>query len=152
METLERIIAEHPFFQGLETEFANLLVGCASNARFRAGDYIFREGGPANEFYLVRKGKVSLEIFAPQREPIMVETLSAGEILGWSWLIAPYQWKFHARALEDTLAIVLDGKCLRGKCEQNRDFGYELLKRFVGIITQRLESTRFQLLDVYAVK
>ncbi|HEX6804660.1 MAG TPA: cyclic nucleotide-binding domain-containing protein [Terriglobales bacterium] len=152
METLEHVIAEHPFFQGLEPEFANLLVGCASNARFRAGDYIFREGGPANEFYLVRKGKVSLEIFAPQREPIMVETLSAGEILGWSWLIAPYQWKFHARALEDTLAIVLDGKCLRGKCEQNRDFGYELLKRFVGIITQRLESTRFQLLDVYAVK
>jgi CRP/FNR family transcriptional regulator, cyclic AMP receptor protein len=152
METLEHIIAEHPFFQGLEPKFANLLVGCASNARFRAGDYIFREGGPANEFYLVRKGKVSLEIFAPQREPIMVETLTAGEILGWSWLIPPYQWKFHARALEDTLAIVLDGKCLRGKCEQNRDFGYELLKRFVGIITQRLESTRFQLLDIYAVK
>jgi CRP/FNR family transcriptional regulator, cyclic AMP receptor protein len=150
METLERIIAGHEFFAGLKPEFTNLLVGCASNARFRAGDYIFREGGDANEFYLLRKGKVSLEIFAPQREAIMIETLRDGEILGWSWLIPPYQWKFHARALEDTLAIVLDGRCLRAKCEQNHDFGYELLNRFLGIVTQRLESTRFQLLDVYA--
>jgi signal-transduction protein with cAMP-binding, CBS, and nucleotidyltransferase domain len=152
METLERIIADHPFFRGLEPEFTNLLVGCAANARFRAGDYIFREGGEANEFYLIRKGKVSLEIFAPQREPIMIETLSEGEILGWSWLIPPYQWKFHGRALQDTIAIVLDGRCLRAKCEQNRDFGYEVFKRFIGIVTQRLESTRFQLLDVYAAK
>ena len=152
MESLERVIAGHPFFEGLDPEFTNLLVGCASNVRFRAGEYIFREGGDANEFYLVRKGRVSLEIFAPQREPIMIETLTEGEVLGWSWLLPPYQWKFHARAVEDTLAIVLDGRCLRTKCEENPKFGYEVLKRFIGIITQRLESTRFQLLDVYAAQ
>lgn len=152
METLERIIAGHTFFEGLEPEFTSLLVGCASNVRFKAGEYVFREGGDANEFYLIRKGKVSLEIFAPQREPIMIETLMEGEILGWSWLLPPYQWKFHARAVEDTLATVLDGRCLRAKCEENPKFGYEVLKRFIGIITQRLESTRFQLLDVYAAQ
>ncbi|HEY7616011.1 MAG TPA: cyclic nucleotide-binding domain-containing protein [Terriglobales bacterium] len=150
METLERIIAEHPFFADLESYYTTLLVGCASNVRFQAGAYIFKEGEEANEFYLIRTGKVALELFAPQREPIIVETLSEGEILGWSWLVPPYHRKFHAHAVEETRALALDGKCLRTKCEQNHDLGYELLKRFSQVIAQRLEATRYQLLDVYA--
>lgn len=152
METLEHIIAQHPFFAGLDPGYLRLFVGCASNRRFKAGGYILKEGCEANEFYLIRSGKVALEIFPPQRQPIVVETLGDGEILGWSWLLPPYVWKFHARAVEDTAAIALDGKCLRTKCEENHDLGYELLKRFAEIIVQRLEATRFQLLDVYAIK
>ena len=152
METLERIIAEHPFFANLDAEFTNLMVGCASNVRFKKGDYIFREGDPANTFYLIRQGKVAVEIFAPQHEPIIVATLAEGEILGWSWLLAPYQWKHQARAKEDVRAIALDGKCLREKCELNHDLGFEILKRFARIIEQRLEATRLQLIDVYAAR
>ena len=152
MENLERIIAEHPFFADLESDYTGLLVGCASNVRFDSGAYIFKEGGEANEFYLIRAGKVALEVFAPHHKPIMVDTLSEGEVLGWSWLLPPHQWKFHAHAMEDTRAIALDGKCLRSKCEQNHDLGYELLKRFAKIVTQRLEATRLQLLDVYAAR
>jgi CRP-like cAMP-binding protein len=152
METLERIIAEHPFFAGLESYYTSLLVGCASNVRFSPGSYIFKEGGKANEFYLIRSGKVALEVFAPQRKPIVVETLQDGDILGWSWLLPPYVWKFHAHAVQDTRAVALDGKCLRGKCEQNHDLGYELLKRFAQIMGRRLEATRLQLLDVYAAR
>jgi hypothetical protein len=95
---------------------------------------------------------VALEIFAPQREPIVVQTLEAGDVLGWSWLVPPYEWRFHARALETTLAIALDGKCLRTKCEQNHDLGYELMKRVAAVMQKRLEATLFQVLDVYAVK
>ncbi len=152
METLERIISEHPFFAGLDAAFTELMVGCAANVRFRKGDFIFREGDPANSFYLIRHGRVSVEIFAPQYQPIVVATLEEGEILGWSWLLPPYQWKHQARALDDVRAITLDGKCLRQKCEQNHDLGYEVLKRFARIIEQRLESTRLQLIDVYAAR
>jgi CRP-like cAMP-binding protein len=152
METLERFIADHPFFAGLEGSFTGLMVGCASNVRFKNGEYILREGDPANTFYLVREGKVAVEVLAPGRKPIIVATLGEGEILGWSWLLAPYQWRFHARAVEDVRAIALDGKCLRTKCEENHDLGYEVLKRFTQIMERRLEATRLQLLDVYAVK
>ena len=151
METLERIISEHPLFADLEPQYTSLLVGCASNVRFEAGTYIFKEGDEANEFYLIRGGRVALEIFAPQRKPIIVETLSVGDILGWSWLLPPYHWKFHAHAIQDTRAIALDGKCLRTKCEQNHDLGYEVLKRFAQVVDRRLEATRIQLLDIYAV-
>ena len=151
MENLERIIAEHPFFEGLDSEFTKLMVSCASNVRFKAGTYILKEGDPANTFYLIREGKVAVEVFAPQRQPIIVATLSVGELLGWSWLLPPFQWKFHARAIDGVRAIALDGKCLRTKCEENHDLGYAVLKRFAQIMEQRLEATRLQLLDVYSV-
>jgi len=152
VETLERIIANHPFFAGLDDGFTNLMVSCASNVRFKAGDYMFKEGDAANTFYLIREGRVAVEVFAPQHKPIIVATLGVGEILGWSWLLPPFQWKFHAHAAEDTRAIALDGKCLRTKCDQNHDLGYEVVKRFAQIIEQRLEATRLQLLDVYSAR
>jgi CRP-like cAMP-binding protein len=149
METLERILAEHPFFKGLEEPYLQLLVGCASNVRFNAGEVIFREGEEANRFYLIRQGKVAVETFAPGRGPIIIQTLGEGELLGWSWLIAPYRWRFDGRAVELTRAIALDGECLRGKCEEDHNLGYELMKRVAHVIEQRLEATRLQLLDVY---
>jgi CRP-like cAMP-binding protein len=150
METLERIVVEHPFFAGLEEQYIQLLAGCASNVRFEGGKYILREGEEASQFFLIRHGRVALEISAPHRGRLTVETLGEGDILGWSWLIPPYHWRLDARAVDLTRAIALDGTCLRTKCEQNHDLGYELLKRFAHIMERRLEATRFQLLDVYA--
>jgi len=150
METLEPILAQHPFLKGLEPKYLKLIVGCASNARFNAGQYLFREGEEANQFYMIRQGKVAVQISAAQRGVIAVQTIGEGDILGWSWLIPPYRWRFDARALELTRAIALDGKCLRTKSEEDHDLGYELLKRFSSVIAERLEATRLQLLDVYA--
>ena len=150
METLERILSEHPFFEALDSEYFKLLVGCASNVRFEAGSYLFRQGEEANQFYLLRHGRVAIEIKEPQCSPVVVETLEKDDVLGWSWLVAPHYWRSDGRAVEVTRAIALNGKCLRTKCEQNHDLGYELMKRFIGILEQRLQSTRMQLLDVYA--
>jgi CRP-like cAMP-binding protein len=151
METLEPILAEHPFLKGLEPRFIQLIVGCASNLRFNAGEYLFREGQEASRFYIIRHGKVAVELGAAQRGVINIQTVGEGEILGWSWLIPPYSWHFDARAVELTRAIALDGKCLRAKCEEDHQLGYEFLKRFSHIIAQRLEATRLQLLDLYGV-
>jgi len=149
MEDLERILTEHPFLEGLKTDHIKLLVGCASNVIFKAGEYIFREGEDAEKFYFVRHGKVVIETYVPQKEPILIRTRHEGETLGWSWLVPPYKWHFDARAVELTRAIALDGKCLREKCREDHDLGYEVMKRFVMIIAERLEATRLQLMDVY---
>jgi CRP-like cAMP-binding protein len=152
MDSLKPLLAEHPFFAGLGDHVIDLIVGCASNARFDAGEFLIREGEEANQFYMIRHGRVAVEIVSPERGPIQIETLGPGEILGWSWLIPPYYWVFDARAVELTRAIALDGRCLRTKCEEDHDVGYQLLKRFSYIVGQRLESTRLQLLDVYGIR
>ena len=152
METLEPILAKHPFLKGIEPEHLKILVGCASNVRFNAGQFLFHEGEDANEFYMIRQGKVAVKIQGAERGPITVQTIGEGEVLGWSWLIPPYRWRFDAQAMELTRAIALDGKCLRTKSEEDHDLGYQLLKRFAGIIVERLEATRLQLLDVYKAR
>ena len=149
METLERVLAEHPFFKGLKRPYLQLVSEYASRARFNAGEVIFREGERATLFYLIRRGKVAVETFTPNRGPIIIQTVGEGELLGWSWLIEPYRWRFDARAVELTRAIVLDGECLRRRCEEDHEFGYELMKRVATIVEHRLQATRLQLLDVY---
>ena len=152
MENLERILTAHPFFSGMTPEHLQLLAGCASNTRFETGQFILREGEEANEFYLLRHGKVALEVYAPERGPVTIQTLGEGDILGWSWLVPPYRWKFDARAVELTRAIALDGKCLREKSETDCRLGYELLKRFSQVMVEHLQSARLQLLNVYESK
>jgi CRP-like cAMP-binding protein len=149
MKTIEPIIREHPFFQGFKADHIQLIVGCASNVRFNPGEFLLREGREINRFFVLRQGKVAVEVHVPGRGPVVIQTLAEGEVLGWSWLIAPYRGRFDARAVQLTRAIAFDGQCLRGKCEKDHDLGYELLRRFSEIMVRRLEATRVQLLDVY---
>jgi CRP/FNR family cyclic AMP-dependent transcriptional regulator len=149
MAGLERIVLEHPFFADLGTAFAEAISGCARNLRVAAGDYVVREGEPSHEFYLIRHGSVALELHAPGRRPIIVATLRVGEVLDGSWLVPPYRWTFDARALELTRLLGVNAKCLRDKCEADHDLGYELMKRFVGAIGEKLHAARLQALDVY---
>jgi CRP-like cAMP-binding protein len=149
MEGLERIVKEHPFFAGMGDEFGALVSGCATNARFDAGQYLFREGEPADKFFLVRHGRVALELAAPGRGALTFQTLAEGDIVGVSWLVPPYRWTDDARAIGLVRAIAIDAACLRRKCEADHDLGYEMMKRFVPVLVQRLEATRLQILDVY---
>ena len=109
MKGLDRILAEHPFFAEFSAEHHELVAGCGRNHRFDAGQYIFREGDAADEFFLIRHGRVALEIAAPGQAPIVFSTLGEGEIVGASWLVPPFRQMFDARAVELTRAIGLDG-------------------------------------------
>jgi CRP-like cAMP-binding protein len=148
MDGLERIIREHPFFAGLNDEFVKLITGCAKNVRFDEGQYLFHQGEFADQFYVVRAGRVALQINSPQ-QTITIQTVGENEIVGASWLVAPYRWGFDAKALELVRALSFDAACLRGKCEEDHDLGYEMMKRFTPILIQRLQATRLQILDVY---
>ena len=152
IEGLERIVREHRFFAGLDDGFCKLVCGCAKNVRFDAGQYLFHEGDPADQFYLIRHGRVALEITAPGLGAVAFQTAREGEVVGVSWLIPPYRWTYDAKALELVRAISMDAKCLRGKCEADHDLGYEMMKRFVPVLVQRLQATRLQILDVYGTE
>ncbi len=149
METLEPVLREHEFLRGLDPEYLALLVGCATNVRFAPETFLFHEGDPADRFFLIRDGKVAIEIGTPPRGSIVVETVDPGDVVGFSWLFEPYRYQFDARAVEPTRAIALDAVCLRGKCEEDPRLGYDLMKRFARVFVERLRATRVQLLDVY---
>jgi len=150
IEGLERLLQEHPFFEGFDQPALDLLAGCAANERFEAGRTFQREGDPADKFYLIRHGTVAQEIRVPGRDPIVIETLGEGDILGWSWIVPPYRWTFDCRAMGLVRAVSLDARCLRGKCEEDHSLGYEFYQRVVPVIARRLWAVRMRLIDMYA--
>ena len=151
MQTIAEYLPEHPFFAGLDPAALELAAGCAVNVRFRPGEILFREGDAADTFYVLRHGRVSLQMRTPI-EDVVLDTAQDGDVVGWSWLIPPYRWSFDARATDDTAAIAFDGVCLRGKCENDAALGYALLQRVVQVMSARLHSARIRLLDLYGAK
>lgn len=151
MHTLDEVIASSPVFAGMAHDDLALIAGCAQNVGFEEGQLLFREGQPADVFYLVRKGRVALEVHTPERGGLIVDSADPGEVVGWSWLFPPYRWHFDARAADEVRAIAFDGECLRGKCDEDTRLGYELMQRFGRVMIDRLQNTQLRLLDVYGV-
>jgi CRP/FNR family transcriptional regulator, cyclic AMP receptor protein len=149
METIETVLRDVPLFRGLTPAALQLVAGCGKNVRFLDGEMLFRQGDAADSFLVLRHGSIALETFVPSRGAVTIETLEAGEVVGWSWLFPPYRWHFDARATSLVRATVFDGACLRGKCEDDPRLGYDLMSRFSQVLIERLQWTRLRLLDVY---
>jgi CRP/FNR family transcriptional regulator, cyclic AMP receptor protein len=149
MKTIPELLSDLRAFEAFGPTELDLIAGCGRNASFRDAELLLREGDEANFFYAIRDGDVALEIKAPGRSPLIIETIHAGDVLGWSWLFEPYRVRFDARALGTVHTIVFDGACLRGKCEEDHDLGYEMMRRFAQIAIGRLQATRIKLLDLY---
>lgn len=143
------IIVTHPFFKGINQRYIHLLVDCASFVRFGVGHDIFREGQDADHFYLIHKGRVSLDTFVPRVGSTTIQTTGPGEALGWSWLYPPYRWQFSARTLDPVEAVAFGALSLREKAEENHDFGYDLAMRVGNVMLARLQATRRRLIEFY---
>lgn len=120
---LQKIVAEHRFFAGLDEVRCAVVCGCAKNVRFEPGRYLVHEGDRPGMFYLLRQGRVALEVFSPRRGAVTLQTLVEGEIIGVSWLVPPYRSAYDARALDRVRAVTMDAKCLQQKCDANSDLG-----------------------------
>jgi CRP-like cAMP-binding protein len=144
---LQPLLAAHPFLAGMSVAQIKLLAGSASVRRFGEGEVIFRAGEAAKGFYLIENGVVALEGSVFEHGTITTETLSAGEPLGWSWLFPPYLWHYHARAIEPTTALFLDGAILHELCKDDLTLGHELFKRMSEVMVRRLQASRARLIE-----
>jgi len=149
IDTSEYVLGDQAFLKGLPAAHLLAIAECAHPVTFASGEYVFHEGDPANHFYIITYGQVSLELYVPGRGSHVIQTVEKDEVLGWSWLFPPYRWHFDGRALTMIRAIDFNGLCLRGKCDADHDLGYALMQRFAQTMMTRLQATRLQLLDVY---
>jgi CRP-like cAMP-binding protein len=149
---MEEVLSSHPFFAGLNAGAMRLIAGCASNVHFAEGEFLFEEGHEANQFWVIRRGRVAMQMESPGQGAIVTDTMDEGEVVGWSWLVPPYRFFADGRAVTPVSATALDGACLRGKCEADPELGYQLLKRVTSVMYQRLQSTRIRLLDLYGTE
>jgi CRP/FNR family transcriptional regulator, cyclic AMP receptor protein len=149
-ESIATRVGLHPFLAGMNRAQLALLTDCAMVTHFKKGETILHEGEFANRFYLIETGEVVLESSAGASEPLILERIGRGDLLGWSWMFPPYTWQFTARAIEPTTAIFFYGTILREYCEKDHSLGYELFKRMSGVMVKRLQAARKQMLSVYS--
>jgi len=149
MKTIRDLLGEHPLFREFHPDLLELMAGCGHIVHFDAGRQIFSEGEPADEFYVIRSGKVTVGVAVPNRGTLLVETLGPGEVLGVSWPFPPYRWEFDSMAIDPTSAIAMDAECLRNKCDEEPTLGYQVFKSFALLMGDRLQASRLQLLDLY---
>jgi CRP/FNR family transcriptional regulator, cyclic AMP receptor protein len=149
MKTIDVLLRDTPLFSDLPESTLELVAGCGINVRVGEGEMLFREGDQADTFYLLREGRIALEMHVPARGAMAIETLEAGDVVGWSWLFPPHTWHFDARVLDPVAAVAFDAACLRGKCDADPALGYQLMRRFAQVMMERLQWTRIRLLDVY---
>ena len=143
------LVAHHPLLAGLPGDAVDRVAGCARNVAAHAGELVLAEGEAADTLYLLRRGRVTIEVHVPGHGALVIETLGPGAVIGWSWLIPPYRWQFDARASEPTGVIAVDAVCLRDKAEADPRLGYELMKRFASTMVERLQATQLRLVDLY---
>jgi CRP/FNR family cyclic AMP-dependent transcriptional regulator len=139
-----------PHLEGLPALWLERLSYEAKRNVHHGGSRLFREGGPADRFWLIRDGRVALEFNVPGRGEMVIEELGPGSVLGWSWMFPPYRWHFSAVAVEQILAIELNGADVRRLCDNDPALGYELTRRFAGVLIDRLQAARLRLVDLYA--
>lgn len=149
VESMSQLLRAHPLFSGLPADAVDTVVGCAKNAVFDAGQLLMEEGAEATTLYLLRRGSVAIEVHAPGRGGLVVQTLGPGKVVGWSWLVPPFRWSFDARAVTPVGAVAIDGTCLRQKADALPAFGYALLRRISAMLLEQLHTTLIQLLDLY---
>jgi CRP/FNR family transcriptional regulator, cyclic AMP receptor protein len=149
-ETMATRVALHPFLAGMKRDYLVLLADCAISARFHPGDVILSAGGRADRFFLIETGKVVLESGKDCGEPVVIDTIGAGDLLGWSWMFPPYIWRFGARAVAPTQVIFFAGPVLREYCERDQSLGYTLMKRLTAVMTRRMQSARQKMLGLHS--
>ena len=144
------MLSQHTFLSGVRVEHLAKIEECANYVEFSRGQYIFRQGESAEHFYLILDGTIEVELFSAAGGPVVLQKLSKGSVLGWSWLIPPYLWRFDARVLQPVKALEVDAVRLRGFMMKDPSLGYEILHRFIYTVCERLESERLRLVELYA--
>ena len=140
-------LSTQPFFGGLDSEYLEFLAQCCGDLHLAKGSLLFKQGARADKFYLLRSGHISIQIPALGAPPLEIQSLEAGQVLGWSWLIAPYQWNFQAASEAESDLLEFDGSAVLERCEQDSAFGYQLLKRFAALMSERLDAARQRVMD-----
>jgi CRP/FNR family cyclic AMP-dependent transcriptional regulator len=140
-------VAGTALFAGLAPEFTAFLATQARVRQLKDNEVVFRYGERANRFYLVTKGRISVEVAAIEGPALALQELKPGTVLGWSWLIPPNRWSFQARATTAAEVIEFDGDAVLARCEADPTFGYALMKRFSALMSERLQRARERMVE-----
>ncbi|MCM2422996.1 cyclic nucleotide-binding domain-containing protein [Streptomyces sp. RKAG293] len=139
----------HSILDRLTTAHRDRLLALSTAVAFPSGTRIFDADRSAERFWVLDRGEVALDLHVPGRQAVVVQTVSAGELLGWSWLFPPFRWQLGAQAHTAVRAREFPAPEVRELCAADPGLGHEFVLLCAEVIGGRLHSTRTRLLDLY---
>ena len=146
-QSITEYLSAHEFFSEFSDDSLKFLCECSSTREIKKGQILFLQGEHADKFYVVRSGRISIQMPAIMGPTLEIQTVDEDQVLGWSWLISPYKWNFQTKAEEDSELLQFDGVAILARCEQEPKFSYELLKKFAVLMSVRLNAARQKMMD-----
>ena len=146
-QSITEYLSAHEFFSQFRDDDLKFLCECSSMREIKKGQILFRQGEHADKFYVVRSGRISIQMPAIMGPTLEIQAVDEGQVLGWSWLISPYKWNFQTKAEEDSELLQFDGAAILARCEQEPKFGYELLKKFAALMSDGLNAARQKMME-----
>ena len=146
-QSITEYLSAHEFFSEFSDDVLKFLCECSSTREIKKGQILFLQGEHADKFYVVRSGRISIQMPAIMGPTLEIQTVDENQVLGWSWLISPYQWNFQTKAEEDSELLQFDGAAILAQCEQDPKLGFELVKKFAALMSRGLNAARLKMMD-----
>ena len=146
-QSITEYLSAHEFFSEFSDDSLKFLCECSSMREIKKGQILFLQGEHADKFYVVRSGRISLQMPAIMGPTLEIQAVDEDQVLGWSWLISPYQWNFQTKAEDDSELLQFDGAAILARCEQDPKLGFELVKKFAALMSMGLNAARLKMMD-----
>ena len=146
-QSITEYLSAHEFFSEFSDDVLKFLCECSSMREIKKGQILFLQGEHADKFYVVRSGRISLQMPAIMGPTLEIQAVDEDQVLGWSWLISPYKWNFQTKAEDDSELLQFDGAAILARCEQDPKLGFELVKKFAALMSVGLNAARLKMMD-----
>lgn len=135
------VIRRYKYFSTISFAQINMLASIAEEVEYEEGHYFHQEDDKIGKVYIIEQGEISLvKPFPQQDKEVVINTLSAGDVFGWTSLLPPYTAGSGAIAVGNCKLLEFDAALLREKFEADFEFGYLMMVKIAQIIRERLDS------------
>ena len=142
-------IKNFELFKNLNDDEVNELIGVGEKQTFEPEQKIFSEGNWARKIYLLLEGEVKIQFKSNTHSEILtIETISKGDIFGWSALTEPYSLTATALSMRKSIVVAWRGDAIRDLFEKNTRIGYVFMGEIARVISSRYKHARAKLIEV----
>jgi CRP-like cAMP-binding protein len=148
------LLRRYPLFAGQNNYMLEEIAMLSNEVTKAEGEWLFHENEDATRLYLVLDGAVALTLFVylngEEQHLASSHSLGKNEIVGWSSIVPPHQYKVGARAVKESRLLVIDAIPLRQLLDDNPEYGYHFLRHIAEVVSERFMLVNIQVMSLMA--
>lgn len=137
LEEIVQLQKHIPFLSDLTVEELQDLLRVARIRIYREGQFLFREGMPADGMYIVLRGEAKVEKRLEQGDQLVLSKLKTGDVVGEMGLVEQRPRSASVKAVTRCSMFYLDAAVFDELRRQRHPAAMKILKQFCGVLAKR---------------